>query len=92
MGERYKDLALRYLQDEALFDPLAKGSSPLKGKRAHSHVSALNSAVQAYLVTGQPKYRSFETRAAPTAISGSPAACCKGSETGAWNNAVKVYC
>ncbi len=56
MGERYKDLAVRYLQNEALFDPLAKGVSPLKGKHAYSHVNALNSAVQAYLCTGDKKY------------------------------------
>ncbi len=56
MGERYKSLALRYMQDEALFDPLAKGISPLKGKHAYSHVNALNSAIQAYLVTGEMKY------------------------------------
>ncbi len=56
MGERYKDLALRYLQDAALFDPLAKGISPFKGKHAYSHVNALSSAVQAYLVTGEEKY------------------------------------
>ncbi|MBP2161350.1 MULTISPECIES: beta-L-arabinofuranosidase domain-containing protein [Asticcacaulis] len=56
MGERYKDLAVRYLQDEALFDPLAKGISPLKGKHAYSHVNALNSAVEAWYVTGDKKY------------------------------------
>lgn len=56
MGERYKDLALRYLQDEALFAPLARGVSPLQGKHAYSHVNALNSAIQAYLVTGKTGY------------------------------------
>lgn len=56
MGERYKDLAIRYLQNEALFDPLAAGVSPLKGKHAYSHVNALNSAVEAYLATGEDKY------------------------------------
>lgn len=45
MGERYKKLAVRYLQDEALADPLAKGGSPLAGKHAYSHVNALNSAL-----------------------------------------------
>lgn len=58
MGERYKDLALRYLQDEALFDPLARGVSPFKGKHAYSHVNALSSAIQAYLATGNTKYLS----------------------------------
>jgi DUF1680 family protein len=56
MGERYRALALQYMQDEALFDPLAKGISPLKGKHAYSHVNALNSAIEAYYVTGEPKY------------------------------------
>jgi uncharacterized protein len=56
MGERYKALALRYLQNDALFDPLARGVSPLAGKHAYSHVNALSSAVQAYLATGEPRY------------------------------------
>jgi hypothetical protein len=56
LGQRYRDLALRYLQDEALFDPLAAGVSPLAGKHAYSHVNALNSAVQAYYATGDAKY------------------------------------
>jgi len=56
MGERYCALALRYMQDEALFDPLARGISPLKGKHAYSHVNALNSAIEAYYVTGEAKY------------------------------------
>jgi DUF1680 family protein len=56
MGERYKALAVRYLQDDALFDPLAKGESPLKGKHAYSHVNALCSAIQAYLSTGESRY------------------------------------
>ena len=56
MGEQYKELALRYMQNEALFDPLAKGISPLKGKHAYSHVNALNSAIQAYYATGEQKY------------------------------------
>lgn len=56
MGARYRPMAIAYLQDGALFDPLAAGRSPLKGKHAYSHVNALSSAVQAYLVTGQTKY------------------------------------
>lgn len=56
MGERYKELALRYLQDESFFDPLARGVSPFAGRHAYSHVNALNSAIQAYLVTGEAKY------------------------------------
>ncbi len=56
LGERYRTLALRYMQDEALFDPLARGESPLAGKHAYSHVNALNSAIQAWYATGQDKY------------------------------------
>ncbi|MBI1684991.1 beta-L-arabinofuranosidase domain-containing protein [Caulobacter hibisci] len=56
LGERYKDLALRYMQDAALFDPLARGQSPLAGKHAYSHVNALNSAIQAWYATGDEKY------------------------------------
>lgn len=56
LGERYRELAVRYLQDGPLFDPLAAGVSPLKGKHAYSHVNALNSAVQAYYATGDAKY------------------------------------
>lgn len=56
MGEQYKTIALRYMQNDTLFDPLAKGISPFKGKHAYSHVNALNSAIQAYLVTNEQKY------------------------------------
>lgn len=56
LGESYKVLAQRYLQDEALFDPLAQGVSPLKGKHAYSHVNALNSAIEAWYATGEEKY------------------------------------
>ena len=56
LGQRYYDLAVRYLQDEALFDPLAQGVSPLKGKHAYSHVNALSSAIEAYLATGDETY------------------------------------
>lgn len=56
MGEHYKELALRYMQNDALFDPLANGISPFKGKHAYSHVNALNSAIQAYYATGEQKY------------------------------------
>lgn len=56
LGERYRDLAVRFLQDEALFDPLARGISPFRGKHAYSHVNALSSAVEAYHATGKEKY------------------------------------
>jgi len=56
LGSNYETLARRYLQDDALFDPLSEGRSPLKGKHAYSHVNALSSAIQAYAVTGNVKY------------------------------------
>lgn len=56
LGERYRRLAIRFLQDEALFGPLARGSSPFQGKHAYSHVNALNSAIHAHAATGDAKY------------------------------------
>jgi hypothetical protein len=56
MGDRYRSLAVRFLQDAALFNPLAQGKSPLAGKHAYSHVNALSSAMQAYLATGEDRY------------------------------------
>lgn len=56
LGERYKSLAMKYLQNDALFDPLSRNESPLKGKHAYSHVNALSSAVQAHLATGERRY------------------------------------
>lgn len=48
----YKELAIRYLQDEHWFVPLARGENILAGEHASSHVNSLSSAVQAYLVLG----------------------------------------
>ncbi|HVW76683.1 MAG TPA: beta-L-arabinofuranosidase domain-containing protein [Alloacidobacterium sp.] len=55
-GERYRQLATRFLQDKEYFDPLADGQNVLPGQHAYSHVNALCSAFQAYLVTGNEKY------------------------------------
>lgn len=55
-GDRYKQLAARFLQDKDYFDPLAECSNVLPGRHAYSHVNALSSAFQAYLVTGNEKY------------------------------------
>lgn len=55
-GDRYLDLAKRYLADEWYFDPLADGQNVLAGKHAYSHVNALSSAIQAYLCTGSQKH------------------------------------
>jgi uncharacterized protein len=49
-GDRYRQLARRFLQDDTYFNPLAEGHNVLPGQHAYSHVNALNSAMQAYLV------------------------------------------
>ena len=55
-GERYRQLAIRYLDDMTYFDPLAAGENVLPGKHAYSYVNALNSAVQSYLTLGSEKH------------------------------------
>jgi hypothetical protein len=55
-GSRYRDLATRYLADDWYFGPLSEGNNVLPGKHAYSHVNALNSAMQAYLVLGSEKH------------------------------------
>jgi hypothetical protein len=54
-GEQYRDLAVQYL-DDVYFDPLAEGRSNLEGRHAYSHVNALCSAMQAYLMLGSEKH------------------------------------
>jgi len=53
---RYLDLAKRFLQDRDYFDPLADGKNVLPHEHAYSHVNALCSASQAYLVLGSDKH------------------------------------
>ncbi len=55
-GDRYKKLAIRYLDDATYFDPLAAGVNVFPGKHAYSYVNALNSAMQAYLTLGSEKH------------------------------------
>lgn len=55
-GERYRTLARRFLLDRDYFDPLANGDNVLPGRHAYSHVNALSSAMQAFLVDGDAKY------------------------------------
>ncbi len=52
---RYRDFAVRFLEQD-YFDPLAEDNNVLPGEHAYSHVNALSSAMQAYLVLGQEKY------------------------------------
>ena len=55
-GARYRDLATRFLEDDLYFGPLAEGQNVLPGEHAYSHVNALSSAMQAYLVLGSEKH------------------------------------
>ncbi len=52
---RYKDFAMRFIEKE-YFEPLAEGHNVLPGEHAYSHVNALSSAMQSYLVLGDEKY------------------------------------
>jgi uncharacterized protein len=49
---RYRALAQRFLQDTTYFTPLSRNENALPGEHAYSHVNALSSAMQAYLVDG----------------------------------------
>jgi hypothetical protein len=51
----YRDLAVRFIYHE-YFDALADNHNALPGKHAYSHVNALSSAMQAYLMLGDEKY------------------------------------
>ncbi len=51
-GDRYRQLAKRFLQDDSYFGPLSENRNVLPGQHAYSHVNALSSAMQAYLSDG----------------------------------------
>jgi len=55
-GERYRQLGIRFLADDWYWDPLANGENVLPHKHAYSHVNAMSSAMQAYLVLGSEKH------------------------------------
>jgi DUF1680 family protein len=55
-GGRYRDLAIRFLEDDLYFNPLSEGNNVLPGEHAYSHVNAFSSAMQAYLVLGSEKH------------------------------------
>lgn len=55
-GPRYRDLAIRFLEDDLYFGPLAEGQNVLPGEHAYSHVNAFSSAMQAYLTLGSEKH------------------------------------
>jgi len=53
--ERYRELGTRYLEQN-YFDPLSRNANVLPFEHAYSHVNALSSAMQGYLVLGDKKY------------------------------------
>lgn len=55
-GDRYKEIARRYLKDDTFFVPLSEGKNVLPGLHAYSHCNALSSAMQAYLTDGSRKH------------------------------------
>jgi uncharacterized protein len=52
---QYRDLAVRFIEQD-YFGPLAENHNILPGEHAYSHVNALSSAMQSYLVLGDEKY------------------------------------
>ena len=62
-GPRYRDLAIRFLDDATWFDPLARGENVLAEKHAYSYVNSLSSAMQAYLTLGSEKHLRAATNA-----------------------------
>ncbi len=54
-SSRYRDLAVRFIEQD-YFGPLAENQNVLTGEHAYSHVNALSSAMQSYLVLGDEKY------------------------------------
>src|SRR5947208_1355172 len=52
---QYRDLAVRFIEQD-YFGPLAENQNVLPGEHAYSHVNALSSAMQSYLVLGDEKY------------------------------------
>jgi DUF1680 family protein len=55
-GEKYRDLAVRFLKDDTYFDPLSQGKNVLAGLHAYSYANALSSAMQAYLMLDSTKH------------------------------------
>jgi uncharacterized protein len=52
---QYRDLAVRFIEQD-YFGPLAENQNVLLGEHAYSHVNALSSAMQSYLMLGDEKY------------------------------------
>jgi len=62
-GDRYKELAGRFLLDRTYFDPLSENQNVLANHHAYSFCNALSSAMQAYLATGSQKHLRAATNA-----------------------------
>jgi len=57
-GDRnFRALGEHYLLNKEFFDPLSRGEDILPGTHAYSHAIALSSGAAAYLVLGDPKYK-----------------------------------
>ena len=52
----YRDMAVKYLEDDTYFGPLAEGNNVLPFEHAYSHVNAFSSAMQAYITLGSEKH------------------------------------
>ena len=52
----YRDLAVRFLHNDGFLNELSQGENVLPGLHAFSHLNALNSAAQAYLLLNDEKY------------------------------------
>lgn len=55
-GAEYRTMARQYLYDDGYFDQLAENEPAIAGKHAYSHMNAMSSAMQAYLVDGSEKH------------------------------------
>ncbi len=55
-GERYHQMAPRYLLDRTWFDPLSENKNVLDGHHAYSFCNSLSSAMQAYITDGSQKH------------------------------------
>jgi DUF1680 family protein len=55
-GQRYKEMAPKYLLNERYFDPLSENRNVLPGHHAYSFCNALSSAMQAYISDGSEKH------------------------------------
>jgi len=55
-GERFRTMARAYQLNDAYFFPLANGQNVLPGRHAYSHLNALASAAESYIVDGDPRH------------------------------------